>query len=206
VVVDVNGVGYEVTLSGGVTGLKIGEKVDLVIHTDVKESAISLYGFCSPQEREVFLLLRKVKGIGPKVGLSILSTLGAEALLVSIGRGDSHGLQRVPGVGQKTAERILVELREYVKEILTEVAGGEEGLRIEIESGFVASPPSTVQWSASGSGGREALSPAANDTLLALERLGFSGERARSAVQRALGEGGECRDAGELLRRALAHC
>ena len=78
------------------------------MHTDVKENSISLYGFAELLEREVFLLLKKVKGIGSRTALAIISTIGPEGVLLGIGQQDVSALKRVSGVGNKTAERRCV--------------------------------------------------------------------------------------------------
>jgi Holliday junction DNA helicase RuvA len=115
-VVDVGGVGYEVFLStDGVARLpEKGEDVFLHIHTNVREDAITLFGFLEEQEKELFLILRTVSGIGPKLALSILSGLRVDAICQAIVAGDIKRLVTLPGVGKRTAERICVELKEKV--------------------------------------------------------------------------------------------
>ena len=92
-----------------------GEKVQLTIHHVVREDADLLYGFCSSKEREAFRLLIKVSGIGPKSAILILSGLSAEELYRVIQGEDLTSLMKVPGVGKKTAERLIIELRDKVK-------------------------------------------------------------------------------------------
>jgi Holliday junction DNA helicase RuvA len=192
--VDVGGVGYEVTVSGAVLLSlgQAGEDIRLVVATDVKENAITLFGFQDYAEREVFHLLKKVKGIGSKIALGILSALDSESLLLSIGRGDVSALSRVPGVGKKTAERIVVELREQVAELARSLPG--EPLALQVETIRTANFP----------GG---LPASAGDAMLALEKLGFAPDRARRAVVSALElEAAKTpNDAGEILRHALTH-
>lgn len=205
IILDVGGVGYEAAVTSEVLRRfgRVGEPARLVIYTDVKENSILLYGFSSALEKQVFLLLRRVKGIGSKIALATISTLGAEEVLSGIGRGDISAFRRVSGVGGKTAERVIVELREAVAEFMV----GEEPA------------PSSVRIS-----GRS-VSPAAaslpsrgieSDVILALERLGFPGERARQVVTLTVerlegGSGvrdkgpGPITDSGELLRLALAN-
>ena len=115
--VDVNGVGYEVELpmSRFAKLPAEGEKVQLTIHHVVREDADLLYGFCSSKEREAFRLLIKVSGIGPKSAVLILSGLSAEELYRVIQGEDLTSLMKVPGVGKKTAERLIIELRDKVK-------------------------------------------------------------------------------------------
>lgn len=115
--VDVNGVGYEVELPMSSFAKLPGEgdKVQLTIHHVVREDASLLYGFCSSKEREAFRLLIKVSGIGPKSAVLILSGLTAEELYRVIQTEDLVSLMKVPGVGKKTAERLIIELRDKVK-------------------------------------------------------------------------------------------
>ena len=115
--VDVNGVGYDVELpmSSFAKLPAEGEKVQLTIHHVVREDADLLYGFCSSKEREAFRLLIKVSGIGPKSAILILSGLSAEELYRVIQGEDLTSLMKVPGVGKKTAERLIIELRDKVK-------------------------------------------------------------------------------------------
>ncbi len=114
VILDVGGVGYE--LSVPATSLARvpgkGGKATLVVHTAVREDDITLFGFAGPEERNAFRLLLKVSQIGPKMACSILSGLDAAELGATIARGDTARLRTVPGVGKKTAERIVLELRE----------------------------------------------------------------------------------------------
>ena len=115
-IVDVRGVGYEVFLStDSVVRLpEKGGEVFLFIHTNVREDAITLFGFLEEQEKELFLVLRTVSGIGPKVALAILSGLRVSAICQAIVAGDIKRLMTLPGVGKRTAERICVELKEKV--------------------------------------------------------------------------------------------
>ena len=186
-IIDVNGVGYEV-FSASFASTPFGEEVSLHIYTDVRENAISLFGFSSKQEREVFLMLKKVKGVGSRSALAIVSTMGAEAVLVAIGREDIGQLTRVPGVGKKTAERIVVELREKVGELIP-----TDSLSSKIE--LVAVVDSST-------------SPVEKDAILALEKLGFGSEKAKQAVRatvEATNDPKILEDAGTLLKSALAN-
>jgi len=113
-VVDVNGVGYEVTVPVSTFTMMPAEgaEVSLDIHTHVREDMIALYGFSSRQERSVFERLIGISGIGPKLAVTILSGGSVEALVGAIRKGDLARLTAIPGVGKKTAERIVVELRD----------------------------------------------------------------------------------------------
>ncbi len=115
-VVDVNGVGYEVFLSTeGLSSLpEKGGEVFLHIHTNVREDAFILYGFGTRAEKELFLTLKTVSGIGPKLSLAILSGMQVDALCQAISMEDVKGLTTISGVGKKTAERICMELKDKV--------------------------------------------------------------------------------------------
>ncbi len=120
VVVDAGGVGYGVAVSpqtsAGLAGL--GEDVDLHIHTNVYEGGIDLYGFESGDDREVFLRLTSVSGIGPKLAMNICSGMDPSDLLHAVADGDLARLVRIPGVGKRTAERMVVELSDKFKDLL----------------------------------------------------------------------------------------
>jgi holliday junction DNA helicase RuvA len=117
VIVDVQGVGYDlrVPLStyGSLPG--VGEEVRLLVHTHVREDAISLFGFATPRERFLFEKLIGVSGIGPRLAIALLSGLPPEDLAAAIRAGNAAELCRVPGVGRKTAERIVVDLRDKLE-------------------------------------------------------------------------------------------
>lgn len=120
VVIDAGGVGYGVTVSPQTSGRlpAVGEEVDLTIHTHVHENGIELYGFASPDDREVFLKLIAISGIGPRLGMTILAGMDAQDLLHAVADGDLARLVRIPGVGKKTAERIVVELKDRFTDLL----------------------------------------------------------------------------------------
>ncbi len=116
-VVDVGGVGYELdapmSTFYGLPGT--GSDVHLFTHLVVREDAHILFGFGSDRERRMFRELLKVSGIGPKLALSILSGINVDELLMCVTTGDADSLVRIPGVGRKTAERLLIEMRDRVK-------------------------------------------------------------------------------------------
>jgi len=127
VIVDVGGVGLEVFVPvrivndlGG-----IGERVRLFTHLHVREDNLALYGFLSEDEKAIFEALISVSGIGPKVALAILSVTGADELAGLISRGMSERLMAFPGIGKKTAERIVLELKDKLPEQLGKPAGEE---------------------------------------------------------------------------------
>jgi holliday junction DNA helicase RuvA len=116
VVVDCGGVGYRLAVSSETLRHvpPVGERVSLHAHMVVREDAIALYGFASEPERDLFLMLLGVQSVGPKVALAVLSSAPPRELLRALAAGDAVRLQAVPGIGKRTAERIVVELREKV--------------------------------------------------------------------------------------------
>ena len=121
VIIDVNGVGYEVFLSSAsLQKMPIaGEEVFLHIHTSVREDSLTLFGFADMEEKEMFLLLINVSGVGPKLALTILSGIRPDALSRAISTRDIGRLTSVSGVGKKTAERLCLDLQDKVGFMLT---------------------------------------------------------------------------------------
>ena len=116
VLLNVNGVGYEIdTPLSTFCQLQKGQKVTLWTHLVVREDAQQLYGFNDAQEKIIFRTLLKVNGVGPKMALGILSTLSVDMLIHTVEHGDVKTLVKVPGVGTKTAERLMIELRDRFK-------------------------------------------------------------------------------------------
>ena len=134
VVVDVNGVGYEVSipLTTFTVMPESGAEVSVDIYTHVREDVIALYGFSSRQERRVFERLISISGIGPRLAITILSGGSVEGLVGAIRRGDLARLTAIPGVGKKTAERIVVELKDKLKDMT------EEALKPTVEVDVVS--------------------------------------------------------------------
>ena len=130
VVVDVGGVGYEVYLSvdGIARAGELHSETFLFIHTHVREDAIILYGFVEEEEKEMFLTLKTVSGIGPKLALAILSGMRVGELSKAIAAGDVKLLTTLQGVGKRTAERLCVELKEKVGHLAAPVGEGSEPL------------------------------------------------------------------------------
>lgn len=130
VVVDVGGVGYEVFLStDGIARVPDrGKTVVLYIHTNVREDAITLFGFLEEQEKELFLILKTVSGIGPKLALAMLSGLRVDDICKAIISSDIKTLTTLQGVGKKTAERICVDLKEKVGHLSTGGIAAGEGM------------------------------------------------------------------------------
>ncbi len=126
VLVDVQGVGYEIDVPMSTFyGLpKIGDQVALFTHMVVREDAQLLYGFGSDAERATFRTLLKVSGVGPKVGLAVLSGMSVNDLAEAVATQESGRLVKVPGIGKKTAERLLLELRDKLKVDVRIAVGG----------------------------------------------------------------------------------
>lgn len=185
VIVDVAGVGYEVTipLSTFYDLEDLGSNVQLRIYTHVREDALQLYGFKTTRERELFLKLISVSGIGPKLGITLLSGMTADEMIASIRTNNLARLTLIPGVGRKTAERLIVELREKVAELSSAQLEEEFGAKPEVS----AEPTEdTVR----------------ADALSALLNLGYQRSGAEKAIDAALAEGGDI-TVESVLRRSL---
>jgi Holliday junction DNA helicase RuvA len=128
VVVDTGGVGYRLSISAETLGAvpAIGGRATLHVHLVARDDALNLYGFAGEEERDLFLSLTSVSGVGPKVAIAALSGGPARELLRAIAAGDAKRFQAVPGIGKRTAERIIVELREKVAGQLEGDADGAE--------------------------------------------------------------------------------
>ena len=181
VILDVGGVGYEVRCSEGcLSTLVLGEKTKLVIYTEVREDAIVLYGFADKMEKQAFLLLLQVKGVGAKSASDIISRVDKLDLLRAIGAGNTALLQGVKGVGKKTAERIIVELKDKVSEFAME----------QSPAGNVASSNNAVY----------------DEALQALLALGFPKKNADIALKAALeGTLPGSLDSGQIVKEALRY-
>jgi Holliday junction DNA helicase RuvA len=179
-VVDNNGIGYEVTvpLSTFYALPEKDEKVSLHIYTHVREDAFVLFGFHTPLEKDIFMLLISVSGIGPKLATNILSGIGPGELLDAMSHGDTARMQSIPGVGRKTAERIALELKDKAVKLR-----GEQ-------------QPSTVPLRS-----RED-ERAYDDALSALVNLGYSSKSAKEAVDRARAVAGDA-TLEKLIKEAL---
>jgi len=123
-VIDVSGVGYQVQvpLSTYYVLPEVGGEVSLSIHTHVREDALSLFGFLTEAEKEMFLLVLGVSGIGPKLALSILSSLSVDEITAAIFASDDSKLYTIPGIGKKTAARMVLELKDKIKVLPKEQA------------------------------------------------------------------------------------
>ena len=141
VLLNVNGVGYEIdTPLSTFCQLQKGQKVTLWTHLVVREDAQQLYGFNDAQEKTIFRTLLKVNGVGPKMALGILSTLSVELLIHTIEHDDINTLIKVPGVGKKTAERLMIELRDRFK-ALTQSTSSSNASPTTAQIQFMANSP-----------------------------------------------------------------
>jgi holliday junction DNA helicase RuvA len=185
VVIDVGGVGYEVTipLSTAYELGDVGSDVSLRIYTHVREDALSLYGFKSGRERELFTMLISVSGIGAKSAIAMLSAMSAEEIAGAIRTNNLARLTGVPGIGRKTAERLVIELRDKILQI---------------------SSPALEETVAAGNGKAQkpSLDTVYDDALEALVSLGYAKPVAERALKSAMTDGGEI-SVQALLRRSL---
>jgi Holliday junction DNA helicase RuvA len=180
VVVDCGGVGYELWIS--VTTFtelgEVGSEVRLHVHTHVREDALQLFGFHEVTEKRLFEKLLTISGIGPKLAITVLSGIAAGRLVAAIRGGDHATLTKIPGIGKKTAERVVLEL----KDKLDDLAG-------------------TAPASASAT---PSLGATAEDVLSALVNLGYPRPVAQKAVESAAKDSGVAGDFEKLFRAAMA--
>lgn len=132
VIIDVGGIGYQVLIPLSVFYRlpEIGEAVNLQIHTHLREDALQLFGFLEQEEKQVFLMLNNVAGIGPKLALNILSGIPADDLARALREEDQPRLLSIPGVGKKLAERMIVELRDKSLALRNEEIGQGDGSQL----------------------------------------------------------------------------
>jgi Holliday junction DNA helicase RuvA len=180
-VIDVGGVGLLVLCTPGtLAGLRLGERAKVATSLTVREDALTLYGFATEDERNVFELLQTASGVGPRLALAMLAVHGPDALRLAVASEDLTALMRVPGVGKKGAQRIVLELRDRLG------AAGETG-------GTVPGPPAPA-------------SPWRDQVRAGLMNLGWAArdaEQAITAVEPELGTGGGPVDVAAALRAAL---
>jgi holliday junction DNA helicase RuvA len=176
IIIDCNGVGYgiRVPLSTFYELPEIEEEVLLQVYTHVREDALLLYGFLTHKEKELFCLLIGVSGVGPKLAINVLSGISAGDLERALCEGDLIGLTRIPGIGRKTAERMLVELKDKVTSTGTATGGG-----LPLKDGVV------------------------KDALSALVNLGYTRSVAEEAVHDVVRRQGNELSLEELLKESL---
>ena len=166
-VIDVGGVGINVGISGSTMDRMpgIGETVKLYTYTSVREDAFNLFGFLSRDELSLFKMLITVSGIGPKVGLSILSVMMPDDLRFAIMAGDSRTISKAPGVGKKTAERIVLELKDKIKVTEEDMTGGAAAIADDFDGD---------------------ASSARDEAVAALVALGYNSSDAMKAVRKVM--------------------
>jgi Holliday junction DNA helicase RuvA len=182
-VLDVAGVGYEVTTPLGTLGRTHADdagRITLWVHTHVREEALALYGFSDEGERAAFRVLLGVSNVGPKIAVAVLGALPAQELARAIARQDLGAMKGIPGVGKRIAERLLLELRDKLPEVAVTAPGG-------LERHDTGSTP----------GGDERV-------RAALVGMGFKPSEADRAVA-ALGDRDPTTPLGTLLKEALGH-
>lgn len=180
IVIDVGGVGYKIYVPTPVIGI-LADKDEVTVYTylHVREDAMLLYGFLEERDREVFELLIQISGIGPKVALGILSSIPVPSLVQAVLHEQVHALTTAPGVGKKTAQRVIIELRDKMGKIDT-TAGIRENAAI--------------------SGG---LPDETSDAVQALGALGYNPADARKALNRIVSDQGTGLKTEELVKLAL---
>jgi len=176
-VVDVGGVGYELEapMSTFYNLPSVGAEVLLHTHLVVRDDAHLLYGFASEQERRLFRDLLKVSGVGPKIALALLSGVTADAFALCIESGDVDTLTRIPGIGRKTAERLVIEMRDRVRALTAGAVPGAAGQAV-------------------GGAGAQA------EAFAALVALGYKPAEVARLIKAAEGEGATTED---IIRSAL---
>lgn len=181
VVVECGGVGYEASVASGVYNElpPVGSECRLYVRHVVREDGELLFGFVSKDEREVFDLLTGVRGVGPKSAISVLGGMAVGEFKRCVADGDARRIASVKGIGRKTAERIIVELRGKIDPV--------EAMALRPAAGGKAADESVLR-----------------DAVLALGRLGFPAEQAGRMVRDAIDGGADASRADELLRKALA--
>jgi len=185
VIVDVGGVGYDVTipLSTFYDLDDESSEVKLLIYTYVKEDALQLYGFKTANERKLFVHFISVSGVGPKLGIALLSHGKTDELIESIKSNNLARLTQIPGIGRKTAERLVVDLRDKMIQMSHAQVADQAGTKSET---VYVSSEDTVR----------------SDALSALLNLGYQRSAAEKAIDAALAEGGEL-TVESILRRGL---
>jgi Holliday junction DNA helicase RuvA len=185
VILDVGGVGYEVTIPVSIfyDMEDLGANISLRIYTYVREDALQLFGFKTARERELFTLLISVSGIGPKSAIAMLSGMNADEIISAIRSNNLARLTSIPGLGKKTAERLVIELRDK----MTTLSHPALDAQLAAQTAAGAAPSEDTL--------RE-------DTLSALTNLGYQRAAAEKVVNQAMHEGGEL-SVELLLRRSL---
>ena len=180
VVLECNGVGYEATISVATFSALPAEAAEahLHIYTHVREDQIALFGFAERREKSLFEKLLTISGVGPKLAITVLSGIAADRLITAIRSADHATLTRIPGIGKKTAERVVLELKDKLDELANE-------------------SPETAQATIGPH-----LGPAGDDALSALVNLGYARPAALRAIELALQKNPSVAGEFEALFRA----
>ena len=182
-ILEVNGVGYEVYCSGGAfKKLTQGEVADLYTYLQVKEDGVTLFGFANPKEKEIFLKVISVSGVGPKLGIAVLTGLSADEFAQAVAPADVKRLSAVKGLGKKTAEKIVLELHGKISAAEVMNASGDTVSATNVETPM-------------------RLSAQDEEALSALMGLGFTRSESTQAIKRAHEQGAT--GVEEIIRKAL---
>lgn len=186
VVIDNHGIGWQVFVPGSVLnrGVNIGDEVKLYTYMSVSENAMALYGFFTRDDLSVFKMLLNVSGIGPKGALGVLSALSADDLRFAVLADDAAAISKAPGIGKKTAQKLILELKDKFK----------------LDDAFEKKFDHEQEKAAAAAGGAGAQSAEA-DAVSALVALGYSGTEALQAVRKVKADG--AMDSEEILKAAL---
>lgn len=178
IIVEVNGIGFQLQVPASTLSRLPGLGTEVKLHTYLasREDGVSLYGFWEQDELAIFRLLLNVGGVGPKGAIGLLSALGPQELCLAIAQGDVDGLTRAPGIGKKTAQRIILELKDKLVREISQLEGEAAGKKASSEE---------------------------EDAVAALVALGYSESEARRAVRAAAEDAGGAVPAASLVRSAL---
>jgi holliday junction DNA helicase RuvA len=179
-ILDVHGVGYEVFIPlSTYYGLpNLSESISLSVHTHVREDTIQLFGFLTSQEKDAFVLLTSVSGVGPKLALSVLSALPVSDLVSAIRSGDVGKLTTVPGIGNKSASRLVLELKDKVEKLYPGLAPASDSPRQGEDATF-------------------------DDALSALVNLGYRPQDAKDALKQVKKSNAESIVLKDMIRESL---
>ena len=179
-ILDVQGVGYEVFIPlSTYYGLpNLSDSISLSVHTHVREDAIQLFGFLTSQEKDAFVLLTSVSGVGPKLGLSVLSALPVSDLVSAIQSGNVEKLTTVPGIGNKSASRLVLELKDKVGKLHPGLGPAQDSARL----------------------GQDAIF---DDALSALVNLGYRPQDAKDALKQVKKSNAESIVLKDMIRESL---
>ena len=182
-ILEVNGVGYELYCSGSAfRKMSIGETVEVYTYLQVKEDGITLFGFATPQEKDLFLKITSVPNVGPKLGISVLTCLTPDEFLSAVATADVKKLSSVKGLGKKTAEKIVLELHGKISAAEVMSASGDD-LSMRAETAVPA------------------LSKDDEEAVSALMSLGFTKSESVNAVKRAKEQG--AKRVEDIIKKAL---